>query len=191
MHFFRNRFKESFTNCKSTFDSWLNQNRSTFRDPSHDQQVNFIGTLVTFNEPKNLADFRKWTTCGTVASNNYPKSFYISIPGANGFDRFPVCAVFFRYVFAIGHKRFRTLMTDLWQCRSNANIVCKWRQNYKSYRDKEDEPAWISQRETFVLTHMNVCDTLYKRQRDSIFELNAGAGKLGAHAQSSTHTAFS
>lgn len=168
-------FKTAANRNGNTFDDWKHRNRALFHNFTHSQQVNFLSTLVTFKQPRNLSDFRKWTSNAHVTVNKYPKSYEIALPGPRGFGRYKICGEFFQFVFGIGRKRFQTLMCDLWKTRASGNIACVTNQNYSGYQNKKGEAPWIKLWELDALANCNLCRSHYTDDKDTIyFDLKAG-----------------
>ena len=81
--------------------NWVKQNQTTFHKLQHKDQVNFLASLTTFNKPKNVKNSRKWMSNSGQTINQFPKTYDLTIPGPNGFDKYRICGGYFQHLFSI------------------------------------------------------------------------------------------
>ena len=85
-------------------------------------------------------------------------------------DHFRVCGRYIRWFFAFGRIRFSSLMTVIYEERRKSSAIwIEHRQNYKGYRNRDDEPEWIQRWVTWAITHKKLVRSHYTVKKDTVY----------------------
>lgn len=104
------------------FQKYLAKIRLQFtNDLNVQQRTNLIGGWVVWLHFKKRWQEKKWTE-NSKDDEKYPKNYKIRIPGINGFGEYTVCTKYVQYLFQIGRKKMKTILTNVWKSRKNSNI---------------------------------------------------------------------
>ena len=163
------KFVHSFDASSLTFEFWRDQERKRFREHTYQGQAVYICTLVHFEKPRHSSRAKLWADPCSDHRNRYPKSYTIEMNQPDGFGRKKVCAQFLRHVYAIGEKKMRSLFATIWEDRREGRTMMNVTQNYKGYRNKEEEPQWRNDWMLWAITHKNLIRSHYTKDKDTVY----------------------
>ena len=123
-----------------------NTNTNTNDNTTKNTDVTTKGNKSSANNHSNDENDSKSEITPT-RTNRFPKNYDIYLWGENGYDTYKICIKYLCHILQCGISSLYTLITALWNCRSQGQLipktsfkyegrVCKWLPHFENYMVK-------------------------------------------------------
>ena len=164
-HIACNKFRNEFTDVDVNFEEWIADVRQQFKTMNHQQQLQFASTMIHFKRPQKSKDRKRWQQDGASMRYEFPKSYKIELPCPGGWGVHLVCGQYFRYVFAFGKTRFRTIMAEIWMHRRLNKVLIE----KETTKPMGQEEPWIKKVEQYLIRYKKLSKSHYIDDKEIVY----------------------
>ena len=141
------------------FAKWREAQEAKLKSLKHEDELRFMKSLIHFDIPvkKEVKSFRY----------PYSRANHFTLPGPGGVGEFRVCRTYFKWFFCFGRGKLQSIMKILHD--SGDDLWVEHKQNYKGYKNTDEEPKWIEEWARWALETKSMVRSHYTRDKDTVY----------------------